>query len=75
MGVTTLMNFQPTADGKAAIIGDFVLIDTEVNRVARTLRQHGIDVTRLHNHGLQDSPRLFYMISGPWTTRSSSRRA
>jgi Domain of Unknown Function (DUF1259) len=61
MGVTTVMNFQPTADGKAAITGDFVLIDKEVNPVARALRQHGIDVTALHNHGLQDTPRLFYM--------------
>ena len=61
MGVVTVMNFQPLADGKAAITGDFVLIDEEVNTVARTLRQHGIDVTALHNHGLQDTPRLFYM--------------
>jgi hypothetical protein len=28
MGVTTVLNFQATADGKAAITGDFVLIDT-----------------------------------------------
>jgi hypothetical protein len=61
MGVVTVMNFQPTADGKAAITGDFVLVDKEVNPVARTLQQHGIDVTAIHNHGLQDSPRLFYM--------------
>jgi len=61
MGVTTVMNFQPLADGKAAITGDFVLIDKEVNPVARTLRQHGIDVTAIHNHGLMDTPRLFYM--------------
>lgn len=61
MGVTTVMNFQPTTDGKAAITGDFVLIDKEVNAVAKTLRQHGIDVTALHNHGLMDTPRLFYM--------------
>ena len=61
MGVVTVMNFQPTADGKAAITGDFVLIDKEVNAVAKTLRQHGIDVTALHNHGLMDTPRLFYM--------------
>jgi len=61
MGVVTAMNFQPIADGKAAITGDFVLIDKEVNPVARALRQHGIDVTALHNHGLQDTPRLFYM--------------
>ncbi len=61
MGVTTVLNFQSTADGKAAITGDFVLIDKEVNNVAQTLRQHGIDVTALHNHGLRDTPRLFYM--------------
>ena len=61
MGVVTVMNFQPTTDGKAAITGDFVLVDKEVNAVARTLRQHGIDVTALHNHGLMDTPRLFYM--------------
>ena len=61
MGVTTVMNFQPTADGKAAITGDFVLIDKEVNAVARTLIQHGIEVTAIHNHGLMDMPRLFYM--------------
>jgi hypothetical protein len=61
MGVTTVMNFQATADGKVAITGDFVLIDTEVNAVARSLRQHGIDVTALHNHALMDTPRLFYM--------------
>src|SRR5881296_1256005 len=61
MGVVTVMNFQPTADGKAAITGDFVLLDKEVNAVARTLRQHGIDVTAIHNHGLMDMPRLFYM--------------
>jgi Domain of Unknown Function (DUF1259) len=61
MGVTTVMNFQPTANGKAAITGDFVLVDKEVNPVATSLRQHDIDVTALHNHGLMDTPRLFYM--------------
>jgi Domain of Unknown Function (DUF1259) len=61
MGVTTVLNFQPLADGKAAITGDFVLVDKEVNGVARMLRQQGIDVTALHNHGLMDTPRLFYM--------------
>jgi uncharacterized protein DUF1259 len=61
MGVVTVLNFQPTADGRAAITGDFVLVDKEVNAVARTLRQRGIDVTAIHNHALQDTPRLFYM--------------
>jgi Domain of Unknown Function (DUF1259) len=61
MGVVTVMNFQPTSDGKAAITGDFVLIDKEVTAVAKTLRQHGVDVTAIHNHSLMDTPRLFYM--------------
>src|SRR5436305_3479003 len=61
MGVATVMNFQPTSAGKAAITGDFVLIDKEVNAVAKTLRQHGVDVTAIHNHALMDTPRLFYM--------------
>src|SRR5881296_1019863 len=73
MGVTTVMNFQPTGDGKAAITGDFVLIDKEVNPVARALRQHGIDVTALHNHGLQDTPRLFYMHF--WATNDAVKLA
>ena len=61
MGVVTALNLQALPDGKAAITGDFVLIDKEVNPVARALRQHGIDVTAIHNHALMDTPRLFYM--------------
>ena len=73
MGVMTVLNFQPTADGKAAITGDFVLIDKEVNPVAQTLRQHGIDVTAIHNHGLMDMPRLFYMHF--WATDDPAKLA
>ena len=61
MGVNTAINFQPTGDGKAAITGDFVLIGREVNSVLKALREHGIQVTAIHNHALGDNPRLFYM--------------
>jgi hypothetical protein len=61
MGVNTALNFQPTGEGKAAITGDFVLIGREVNPVAKALREHGIQVTAVHNHALADNPRLFYM--------------
>ena len=61
MGVVTAINFQALDGGRAAITGDFVLIGKEVNPVARALRQHGIEVTAIHNHGLDDTPRLFYM--------------
>ena len=37
------------------------VVGREVNRVAKTLREHGIQVTALHNHALTDTPRLFYM--------------
>jgi hypothetical protein len=32
-----------------------------VNPVLRTLREHGIEVTALHNHMLEEEPRLFFM--------------
>jgi hypothetical protein len=61
MGVATAINFQPTAEGKAAITGDFVLIGREVNEVVRALRGHGIQVTAIHQHALADNPRSFYL--------------
>jgi len=61
MGVATAINFQPTGEGQAAINGDFVMTAEEVNPVIRALRQNGIEVVSLHNHGLDDEPRLFYM--------------
>jgi Domain of Unknown Function (DUF1259) len=61
MGSANAINFQPTGGGKAAITGDFVLIAKEVNPVLRALRDHGIEVTALHNHMLDDQPHLFFM--------------
>jgi hypothetical protein len=61
MGTAIAINFQPTGGGKAAIAGDFVLTTEEVNPVLRTLRAHGIEVTALHNHMLDEQPRLFFM--------------
>lgn len=61
LGSAIAINFQPTGKGKAAITGDFVLTAAEVNPVLRELREHGIEVTALHNHMLNDEPRLFFM--------------
>jgi hypothetical protein len=61
MGSANAINFQPTGGGKAAITGDFVLVAKEVNPVMKALREHGIEVTALHNHVLDDEPRLFFM--------------
>jgi hypothetical protein len=61
MGSAEAINFQPTGNGKAAITGDFVLTAKEVNPVLRALRENGIEVTAVHNHMLDDQPRLFFM--------------
>jgi Domain of Unknown Function (DUF1259) len=61
MGSANAINFQPTGGGKAAITGDFVLTAKEVNPVLKALRDHGIEVTAIHNHMLDDQPRLFFM--------------
>jgi len=61
MGSAIGINFQSTGAGKAAITGDFVLIASEVNPVLRALRMNGIEVTAVHNHMLDDEPRIFFM--------------
>jgi len=61
MGSANAINFQPTGGGKAAITGDFVLIAKEVNPVLKALREHGIEVTAIHNHMLDDQPHLYFM--------------
>jgi hypothetical protein len=61
LGVATGIGFQPTGGGKAAITGDFVLTADEVNPVIAALRAHGIEVTALHSHMLDEQPRLFFM--------------
>src|SRR5690349_3454408 len=61
MGTANAINFQPTGGGKAAITGDFVLVAKEVNPVLKALREHGIEVTAIHNHMLGDEPHLYFM--------------
>jgi hypothetical protein len=61
MGSANAINFQPTGGGKAAITGDFALIAKEVNPVLKALRDHGIEVTAIHNHMLDDQPHLYFM--------------
>lgn len=61
MGMTTAINFQPTGNGRAAINGDFVMTGDEVQGVIQALRAGGIEIVSLHNHWLDEQPRLFYM--------------
>jgi hypothetical protein len=61
MGTATAINFQPTGDEKAAITGDFVMTANEVNPVIRALREQDIQISALHNHMLEEEPRLFFL--------------
>jgi hypothetical protein len=60
MGMAISINFQ-NVDNQVATTGDFVLIADEVNPVIRELTAHGIQVTALHSHMLDETPRLFFL--------------
>lgn len=61
MGVGTAINVQPLGSGQAAITGDFALIGSEVDPVAKTLLAKGIEVTAAHTHVTADEPTIYYM--------------
>jgi hypothetical protein len=61
MGAGTVINFQPTGNGRAAIAGDFAMTSREVGPVMKVLQDNGIEPVALHSHALDDDPRLFYM--------------
>ncbi len=47
------------------VMGDFVLTEDEVGPVMAKLQEGGIEITALHNHLLNENPRVMYMhISG-----------
>jgi len=61
MGAGTVINFQPTGNGRAAIAGDFAMTGREVGPVMKVLQGNGVQAVALHSHALDDVPRLFYM--------------
>jgi hypothetical protein len=46
---------------QAMVMGDLVLKESEVEPVMLKLQQEGIELTALHNHVLNESPRVMYM--------------
>ncbi|HSH80444.1 MAG TPA: DUF1259 domain-containing protein, partial [Herpetosiphonaceae bacterium] len=52
--------FQP-AGNEAMLMGDLVLLESEVNPVMSRLLESGLTVTALHNHLLRSSPATIYM--------------
>jgi hypothetical protein len=51
--------------GKAMTMGDLVLLPAEVNPVIAALQKGGIEQSALHNHLIDETPRVMYMhVSG-----------
>jgi len=52
--------FKP-AHGGAMIMGDLVLLESEINPVMTAMIHNGLEITAIHNHLLRASPATFYM--------------
>ena len=50
--------------GQAMVMGDLVLLDTEITPVMTKLMESGLEITAIHNHILRSSPATFYMHVG-----------
>src|SRR6266436_2726866 len=55
--------FKP-AHGGAMVMGDLVLLETEISPVMAKLIENGLEITAVHNHVLRGSPATFYMHIG-----------
>jgi hypothetical protein len=55
--------FKPMG-GDAMVMGDLVLLETEINPVMTKMIENGLDITAVHNHLLRANPATFYMHIG-----------
>jgi hypothetical protein len=53
--------FQQVGDSDVMLMGDLVLLESEVGPVLAKLQEGGVEQTALHNHLLHESPRVMYM--------------
>jgi Domain of Unknown Function (DUF1259) len=49
---------------EAMVMGDLVLLETEINPVMTKMIENGLDITAVHNHLLRADPATFYMHIG-----------
>jgi hypothetical protein len=59
-GFNTWAAWQGTED-KAAVAGDFTMLENEVEPVIKALIENGIEVVALHNHMIHEQPRIFFL--------------
>jgi Domain of Unknown Function (DUF1259) len=49
------------SNDSASMMGDLVLLEEELNPVMVRLRASGLEITAVHNHLMNEAPRLLYM--------------
>ena len=65
-------------DDNAIVMGDLVLLEGELNPVIAKLRSSGFDISAVHNHLMEESPRVLYahyMGHGPAVELATSLRS
>ncbi|WP_205508878.1 DUF1259 domain-containing protein [Longitalea arenae] len=60
MGFNTWAAWQGTMD-RAAVAGDFAMLENEVAPVIKQLTIHGLEVVSVHNHMVHEEPRIFFL--------------
>lgn len=60
MGFNTWAAWQGTP-GRAAVAGDFTMLENEVAPVIKALVENGIEVVAVHNHMVHENPRIFFL--------------
>jgi hypothetical protein len=60
MGFSTWAAFQGTPE-RAAVAGDFTMLENEVAPVIKALIENGIEVVAVHNHIVHEQPRIFFL--------------
>ena len=60
LGFNTWAAWQGSPE-KAAVAGDFTMLENEVEPVLKTLIENGIEVVALHNHMVHEQPRIFFL--------------
>jgi hypothetical protein len=60
MGLNSWIAFIGTNE-RAHVAGDIAMLANEVNPVIRALRKHGIKILAVHNHMLDEEPRIFFL--------------
>lgn len=60
MGFNTWAAWQGSPE-KAAVCGDFTMLENEVEPVIKALVQNGIEVVAVHNHMVHEDPKVFFL--------------